>query len=104
MPCAFKKDSVLRICDFGFTMTDAEKGCVKLVVSVDRRRRFYIILIAEKSLFNPSRFQFFIGQEGDRFDAVPEISPERVYIVCAGKSSRHADDCNTSCKIGRAHV
>ena len=104
LPCAFKKDAVLRIGQRRFPIAHVEKFRIELVdvgehwAGLDvtgRRPRRRVGAV----------FKLVVGKEGDAFDAVAQIPPKRRNVLGARKSPRHADDGDTALGFRRpAHA
>jgi hypothetical protein len=85
-PDHFEEMPVLRVHDRGFARAEAEEAGVEQLHALERRRRLYIIGVAQERWVDARGAQFRIGQPANGFNALLEVVPE--FVHCAG--ARHA--------------
>ena len=93
-PCAFKKMPVLRVHDRCISWTQAEKRCIEHGDIAEQRGSFDVLRAGQLFSSCAGSDEFGIRAILNGLDAITKIPPKPGNIACAGKSTRHADDCD----------
>ena len=101
LPRAFEKDAVLRVGQRRFPIAHVEETRIELIDIGEHRARFDV------TGRRPRRgvgavFKLVVRKEGNAFDALAQVPPERRNVLGARKSPRHADDGDTALGFRRS--
>src|SRR5918911_2932122 len=92
LPCAFEKDAMLRVHDFGFARVDAKELRIEQINVFQYAPRLHVIWITQERRLDASCQQLLVCEECDALDPVTQISPELVHTSRARKAPDHSDD------------
>ena len=96
----------MRIHEFGFFGTVAEKSGIEAVYVFECWTGVNVVRLRQQRWFNPSREHFLIAKKGNGLYSIAQVLPELIEVLGSGEAACHADDGDVCrcCSLARSYL